>query len=514
MKHLVLVPSLLLACYGSLQAAEKTFVGPRAHGMAGANVASTKDATAQFYNPGALGFFREGVGYSGSGDDKELSSADNNKLADRNFDMTIDLSIGYRLTGDLGDYLQDLADIDINALGNLNAGSGISTSELADIVNVLSIFTDLADDQNAFVITTSVGTNVRIKNMAIGARAFGRFVAHVSDIDTVNLGISFNNTAEYNTALEDVENNNSILPGGFAGYTPSNLSPQMQADLATAGFSPNAIDVLDYQIGETVNSGLLDPNDITDVTTLLENTMGVVSGALTGGDLDQNTTAVAMTGVGYVEVPVSYGHAFNDNLSVGVSPKFMIGRVYGANILVFDEDADQVIDNITEEYHDSETFSIDVGLMARVNNFQIGVTGTNLTSPEFEGFTGSNGFTFDDIKLDPQVTVGVAWIPNNNLTLEVDVDVLPTDNGTISYDTQYISVGAEYDFLSVLAVRAGAYQNMAESDIGPVLTAGLGINIALARLDIGASFSPEMVEYDGSEIPEEAAVSLGLMIKF
>ena len=507
-----IVPTLVLCSFQCLQAADRVFVGPRAHGMAGANVASVNDATAQFYNPGALGFFRGSVGYVGDGDEKELSSADNHRLADRNFDMSLDASVGYRITGDMGDYLTELADIDIEALGNLNDASGISQSELDDVLTVLNIFTNVADEQNSFVINSSMGSNLRFKNIAVGIRGYGNFLARVEDVDTVNLGISFTNMTEFNNDLEALE---PILPSGnFGTYTNSTLSAGLQADLSAAGFSTDAIKILDYQIGEGINNGTINASDVDDIASLLETVGDTISGALSGGDLDQNTTAVAMSGLGYVEVPVSYGHAINENLSVGVSAKLMLGRVYGVHVLVFDEENDEVIDNIDGNYHDSESFSIDIGVMYRINNFQIGINGRNLTSPEFEGFTDSDGNTYDDITVEPQVTAGIAWIPHATMTVEVDLDLLAADNGLNGYETQNLSVGAEWNFFHTLALRAGAYQNLAEDEVGPVLTGGLGVNMWLLRLDLGIAVSPETVEYDGDEVPEEASVSFGLMMKF
>ena len=480
--------------------------------MAGANVASVNDATAQFYNPGALGFFRGSVGYVGEGDDKELSTADNHRLAERNFDMSIDGGIGYRITGDMGDYLTELADIDIDALGNLNDASGISQSELDDVLSVLNIFSNIADDKNTFVINSSLGANMRFKNIAVGVRGFGNFVARVTDVDTVNLGISFTDMTEFSNDLEVLE---PILPtANFGTYTNTTLDAGLQADLAAAGFSTDAIKILDFQIGEGISNGTIDQSDVDDIAGLLETLGDTIDGALTGGDLDENTTAVAMTGIGYVEVPVSYGHAINENLAIGVSAKLMVGRVYGVNVLVFDDDNDEVLDNVTENYNDSEAFSVDVGIMYRMNNLQFGINGRNLTSPEFEGFTDSQNVTYDDITIDPQVTAGVAWIPHATMTVEVDLDLMAADNGINGYETQYLSVGAEWNFFHTLALRAGAYQNLAEDAIGPVLTGGLGINMWLLRLDLGVALSPEMVENDGSEIPEEASFSLGLMMKF
>ena len=69
--------------------------------------------------------------------------------------------------------------------------------------------------------------------------------------------------------------------------------------------------------------------------------------------------------------------------------------------------------------------------------------------------------------------------------------------------------------LWILALRAGAYKNMAESWQDWVATAGVGMNFHLCRLDVGAAYSlGDNANYDGTEIPTEARIYAGLSIDF
>ncbi len=65
-----------------------------------------------------------------------------------------------------------------------------------------------------------------------------------------------------------------------------------------------------------------------------------------------------------------------------------------------------------------------------------------------------------------------------------------------------------------VALRLGGYKNIAQNDIGMVYTAGLGINLWAARLDIGGAMSTKKTQYQGKQYPREERVSAALNIDF
>ena len=299
--------------------------------------------------------------------------------------------------------------------------------------------------------------------------------------------------------------------------SPPTLAEQ-QADLAAAGLDSASIQKLDYlarQQGVTAS-------DTQGVTSLLSTVAGQTSGALTGGSLSQNTTTVLVRGFGLGEVPLSYGLPLGEHWAIGGNVKLMVGRVYGTELLVFDSDSGDVIKDADNNYKQSVNFGLDLGVMGRYKYFNVGLVGRNLNSPKFSGptvtttlFDGTTKTTtFSDVTLDPQVTAGVALIPFDTLTFESDCDLTQNSTTLPGYDTQNLSFGVEWNPFHAIALRAGTYKNLLKSDIGWVYTAGLGVNLWAARLDVAGAFSPKKGQYDNRDIPKEIRLSAQLSADF
>ncbi len=488
----LLVSSMLLVAIGvPLQAEDDYLVGPRGTAMAGANTASTDDQDAQYYNPAAFGFFRDRDAKG-----NRLRS-DNNDLGRKSWGIgLIDLTVQEQVQGNMAQYLNTLSSVDYKGLSN----NGItSIQDAQNLVKLADSLSHVADPGNALTAQATAGTAVRIGHFCLGARISFEATAKITKLDETNLGLP--STTNLNQQLAN--------SGATGDGTVQLFTPAEQTQLSNAGLNATSIQTLDYLARQNgVTAG-----DAAALSNLLSNVAAETNGIGGGGPLSSNQTTVLLKGFGLGEVPFSYGHAFGPHLSLGASLKLMIGRVYDTSVLVFQNDATQEIKAADKNYKQTINFGVDAGAMFRIPYLQFGIMGRNLNAPRFKGPT-FNGITYSDVKVSPQATVGAAFIPFSTFVLEADCDLARADTTLDGYYQQRASFGGELNLLHFLALRGGAYKNIAEKSSPWVATAGIGLNLYLMRLDLGGAYSTQSSSFEGKKYPKEAAASLGLMIDF
>lgn len=498
----------LLACAGAASALETPIVGPRAMAMGGAATACADDYVAQFYNPAFFGFFGK------AGPDKERHKADNQDLRRKDWGLGIDVGAGARIGGDLVTYADQFSDIDVNRLKTL--GSSPNPLAVQDVVRVASAVGQLRAGRDNVTTDVNGGMGLRIGHFGIGVRGYGEATAWADTIDLRNLGLDGNSVL---TLADRIIAANAGLSPAVANYQPRYFTAaQYQGVVATlqqystAASSQLAAQIIDQQ---SLAAGMAAGTNNDVYATLVGNgtywNPGVLNAFMIGGPMASNYTMISVSGLSVGEGAVSFGYAFNDYISIGVTGKLLIGRVYGYPWYPFRDNRDyaDVIRDARDQYKQTVTGTIDIGIVARMKWLQLGITGRNLTAPTFEGPT-VYGVRFKDQTLDPGCTVGLAVIPHPTLTLAGDVELLPQDTTRNGYQTQRVGGGLEWDAFRVLALRGGLSKNLKEDDVGLLYHAGFGLNLWAVRIDASGMVSDEKVIYDGEEYPRELRAVLSL----
>ncbi len=491
---------LPLAAVGA-SAMEGATVGPRALGMGGTGVACSDDYVAQYYNPAAFGFF----GYTDA--DGARVPSDNNDLARKRWGWGIaDATVGAHVIGNLGQYLNDVLEVDVDKLQNLGQTGSDDTKVLNDAVTALAALSSFDPGRDAVLADFNAGAGLRIGHFGIGVRVFGQALGQLDDLDTTHIGVEL---PPGKSVLDQINEINTTVP---SGYTPTKLSSQQQATLTTIlqnsdpGATQPEIDQAIAKLDISLNDAGIPDAAVDGVIAQLDTLVNSSIGGLTFG---QNQTKLKMVGLAVAEIPVTYGYAFDDHWSIGGSVKYMIGRVYGLSIPLFNtsdgKEFSDYLSDAREDYRVSTNVGVDLGVMARWSMLQVGVTGRNLNGPLFRAPNG-----FKDQRLDPSVTAGLAFIPFDTLTLAADADLSRLESVLPGREYQHVGAGVEWNILHAVALRGGVSKNIAESDDPTLFSAGLGINLWLVRIDLAGQATADTIDYDGNDVPKEARASLAV----
>lgn len=207
------------------------------------------------------------------------------------------------------------------------------------------------------------------------------------------------------------------------------------------------------------------------------------------------TSDISVAGVTINEFGIAMARQFNiagHDISFGITPKMMEVTSYYARPTIQQLDNDDTYD-LGDDLEASEktdsAFNIDLSMATTFfdDKVTLGATVKNIIGKSYKTKADTNGdsTSFD---IDPQARVGVAWDLPLGFTLASDLDLTKNKAFFNGQDSRYLGLGAEWDIFSALRLRAGMRSNLEDSD-DTALTAGLGFNIFVVHLDLGAQFS-------------------------
>lgn len=503
MKKALLSILILLLLTVTSFAMEFQPVGARQLGMGGAGVASTMDVTAQYYNPAIFGFFG-----------KETKKV----FKDKDFGLNAQIGAGVRLENNLADNIDALSKIDYDLVKQISTttGQNFTTQGYSEALKLLSIIQKIDKDQGAITINADALLASRIKRIGIGIYGISE-VNGKPYIDLANVQTG-QNSSDVQSKLTNYAA--TISDPGQQNFFSSTQYTNILGSLTSILGATDAAKLLNEAELQLKSYGKISNSDAYAAFDLIIQSLGgaplpaaasVKKSAVTGNIKDNQTSLVA-NGVALMEVPLTYGHPISDSLSVGLNLKYIQASVFRAapgQILVFNKDSGDIVKDLDNYKKDSTNFAVDAGILFQpVDWLKVGAVGKYLNSPEFDDPAGGK------IKIKPQARAGIALNPWETLTLAADLDLTENETMNPNYKSRNLAIGLEWDILKFLALRVGAYKNLAESDISHVYTAGVGLNLWLLRLDVSAAVSADKSRYNDKSFPEEARVQVNLSMEF
>jgi hypothetical protein len=365
----------------------------------------------------------------------------------KNFDITVAASASARDV-DLGKYISELSDLDIyGSIENISQDPVKYVNNIESSINILSSI----PLENGLQIMPGVNIGCQIKQFGIGLYTVSEATA---------------------TAVIDRQHMDIVIDAGSGVYLRYNPSDPTNPVVTTQA---------DY--------------DSTSIEYALNNGL----------------TYMDLTGLAYVEIPVSGGYQFNTGIGtidVGGSIKVMPGYTLQKSINI-DTSTKDIVKDMRKDTKSSVSWGIDLGLLykpPRLEKLSIGVVGKNLNTPQFK--TSSN----DQLKVKPMARAGIAYdgLILDMLSIAIDCDLTRNETYIPGYYSQYVGGGVSLTPIRWFSVRAGLMQNIQETSEGLIITGGLGIGPEFCQVDLSAFGSTKRGSYNGNSIPQYAKVQLGI----
>lgn len=355
----------------------------------------------------------------------------------------------------------------------------------------------------AMLLSKETNTDIKIMSLLGGTRNGGDTLDDLDELQTLSDQLDTSLTSLNSVALGGAEDqgliNTSKVAQSFA--TTANrlegefaaLSFGIQSGVAVAPDDKRwaaaiAIDS-DISVVAFANNITEDTNRINglanvlsdgvittdEVQTLVDNDYGTLNGSnfeFNDGFLSQ-TEGRAVAAYAF-SVGISYAtqaNFYGKDVAIGITPKLSRLGIFEINERVSSFDSD----NLDEDFEDKVFFTFDLGVSHELVDQQImiGAVIKNIVGKKVSSQPSTLG-TRATAEVAPKIAVGVAknW---GNFLLAADIDL--TEQEFIqdaNEGTQFLSLGAEGHLARWVSLRLGYKTNLASSNVGDMLTAGLG----------------------------------------
>lgn len=498
------------------------FVGSRAMGMGGAGVATAYGPDAQYWNPAGLA------------QEEDLNETGLLINAGASLETTKNVLEG---VGNLTDMSKKYKNLKSDISGNKK----VSAEDLSTIFKGLNEISKLIGDDTGALVNADAGVGLKIKNFAVTARAFGTG-SITPVVDTKNI--------QFNTGGTGLQIGNPS-----AALTPAqqSLADRLAAKIDETGIFTSLKTLLNDTtcttsaqlavalIDAALSYGITQAQLEAAVGTAVDNMPGAAelinkAASATGSYKDNETLAMADTAT-FGEASLGYGMQVFRGIKIGGNFKVISGYTAQSGVMVLTDD--QKVEDIFKDAKDNKknTTNVAVDLGAMLNfaqlferdiflNPQLGLTARNINGPKFDRPdlpAGTNpaiaqNWRSDKYQLKPQVRAGAAVNPFKWMAVAADIDL--TENETIAQNikSRQLALGMEFNLVNSqkfnMPLRVGYNKNLAQSNMSPFYTAGIGFDMMHFYIELAGAISTDTAEIDGKKYPASGAASLTLGFLF
>lgn len=511
--------ALLLTQAGAAQSWQ--FVGSRAMGMGGAGVATAYGPDAQYWNPAGL-----------------TQEEDTNETG-----LLINAGMSLETTKNVLEGVGNLTDMSKkykNLKNDISAGNNISAEDISTIFKGLNNISKLIGDDTGTLVNADAGVGFKFKNFSVSGRAFGTG-SIMPVVDTKNIkfntgtGLQIGNPSAVLTPAQQTLADRLAAKIDETGTFSSLKTLLNDTTCTTSG--QLAVALIDAALSYGITQQQLE----SAIGTAIDNMPGAAelinqAASATGSYKDNETLAMADTAA-FGEVSLGYGMQVFRGIKVGGNFKVISGYTAqtGVMILTDDQKVEDIFRDAKDNKKNTTNVALDLGAMLNLSqllqkdvffNPQFGLTARNINGPKFDRPdlpAGANpaiaqNWRTDKYQLKPQIRAGAAVNPFKWMTFAADIDL--TENETIasSIKSRQLALGMEFNLVNSekfnMPLRVGYNKNLAQSNVEPFYTAGIGFDMMHFYIELAGAVSTKTAEIDGKKYPSSGAASLTLGFLF
>ncbi len=521
-KKILISMALLFAGVSFVSAQSWQFVGPRAMGMGGAGVATSYGSDAQYWNPAGLA------------QDEDVNETGFLINAGVQLETTKNILEGVSNLTDMSDQYKALKnDIDNNRL--------VSAEDISTIFKGLNDISKMIGKDMGALVNADAGVGFKFKNFSVSARALSTG-SITPVVDTKN--IQFNNGSAGlllgNPSATLSTQNQTTAQALADAIDAHNLFSSLKT-LLNATTCSNSLELATAMIDAASSYGVTEEQIAKAIGVSIDNMGGAseiisMAGSSTGSYKDNETLAMADTAA-FGEVSLGYGTKVIPGLKLGANLKVISGYTAQSGVMIMEDDQkiEDILDQAKDNKKNTTNVAIDLGALVNFSellqkdifwNPQFGLTARNINGPKFDrpdlpagtpAAIAANWRT-DKYQLKPQLRAGVAVNPTKWMTLAADIDITENDTMIKAIQSRQLALGAEFNLVNKpkfnLPLRIGFNKNLAEENMAPFYTAGIGFNMIHFYVELAGAISTKSAKIDGNDIPTSAGASLTLGFLF